>query len=454
MASVECPGRHAGWSKSDHEQPCPRIATLGAAYAIANHLAAMVSTVAGLVPESRRMVFLYVAAGAVFATIAARGVTVPLYAHDLGASRFEVGALFSVATIAAALLSLPSGLLVDRFGARTLLGVSLAATAISQLATAFTFSVPPLFLWQIVGGLAAGAQQSALFSAVTESVSRGRLGRAMGWLTLSMQVGFTLGPAIAGLALKWIDLRTDIAVTTALMVFTIPGALAASRTRQHTGQGLALREPLRALARQAAFVPVTIGLIGMTLIWGTFGAFAPIFAKEALGLPSFQVGLLLGLQAVFNAGSRPVAGRLVDRARRRWPIVLVGVIVWSAAMVVLGHLTGFLVPAIVIAIGTPFIATSFVAIGVVFGDLSGASTRGVTMGMYGTVLFLGLSAGPLVFGPFIQGYGYAAGFTACAAVAVALVLVMAAMQAQPLRRRTAPAPLGDSETQPAATRQA
>jgi len=203
----------------------------------------MLGRVTQAVPESRRMLFLYVAAGAVFATIAARGVTVPLYAHDLGASRFEVGALFSVATIAAALLSLPSGLLVDRFGARTLLGVSLAATAISQLATAFTFSVPPLFLWQIVGGLAAGAQQSALFSAVTESVSRGRLGRAMGWLTLSMQVGFTLGPAIAGLALKWIDLRTDIAVTTALMVFTIPGALAASRTRQHTGQGLALREP-------------------------------------------------------------------------------------------------------------------------------------------------------------------------------------------------------------------
>src|SRR5205823_2282442 len=205
--------------------------TRGSADAIANHLAAMVGTVAGLVPESRRMVFLYVAAGAVFATIAARGVTVPLYAHDLGASRFEVGALFSVATIAAALLSLPSGLLVDSFGARTLLGVSLAATAISQLATAFTFSVPPLFLWQIVGGLAAGAQQSALFSAVTESVSRGRLGRAMGWLTLSMQVGFTLGPAIAGLALKWIDLRTDIAVTTALLIFTIPGGRANRRPR-------------------------------------------------------------------------------------------------------------------------------------------------------------------------------------------------------------------------------
>jgi MFS family permease len=393
------------------------------------------------------MVFLYVAAGAVFATIAARGVTVPLYAHELGASRFAVGALFSVATIAAALLSLPSGVLVDRFGARTLLAISLAATAISQIATAFTVSVPPLFLWQIVGGLAAGAQQSALFSAVTESVSRGRLGRALGWLTLSMQIGFTLGPAVAGLALRWIDLRTDIAITTVLLVFTIPGAIAASQTRQHTGQGLVLMAPLKALARQAAFVPVTVGLIAMTLVWGTFGAFVPIFAKESLGLQSSQVGYLLGLQAIFNAGSRPIAGRLVDRARRRWPIVLVGVVVWSIAVVVLGHQTGFLVPAIVIAIGTPFIASAFVAAGVVFGDLSAASTRGVTMGIYGTVLFLGLSAGPLLFGPIVQGYGYAAGFTACAVVAVALVLVMAAMQAEPLRRRSeVPVPPSAPET--------
>lgn len=400
------------------------------------------------------MLFLYIAAASAFAALSARGVTVPLYAHELGATRFEVGALFAVSTIAAALLSLPAGLLVDRFGARTLLGASLVATALAQIATALTTSVAPLFAWQIVGGLAAGAQQSAIFSAVTESVSRGRLGRALGWLTLSMQVGFTLGPAVAGLALKWIDLRTDIALTTVLLVFTIPGAVAVSQTRQHTGQGLSLRAPLRALALQPAFLPVTLGLVSMTLAWGTFQAFAPIFAREALALPTFQIGLLLALQSLFNAGSRPVAGRLVDGARSRWPIVLTGVTVWSVAMVVLGHLTGFLAPAIVIAVGTPFIATAFVAAGVVFGDLSTASTRGVTMGVYGTVLFLGLSAGPLLFGPIVQADGYAAGFTVCAVVAVLLVSVMAALQSQPLLRRTAQAPLGDSETQSAATRQA
>ena len=393
------------------------------------------------VPDSRRAVLLYIAAGASFAALSARGLTVPLYAHDLGASRFEVGALFSVSTLAAALLSLPSGVLVDRFGARALLSISLVLAAGSQLATSATTTVPPMFIWQIVGGLAGGAQQAALFSAVAESAPSGRLGRSMGWLTFSMQAGFFLGPSVAGIALRWIDVRTDIAVTTALILFAIPGALIASGTRQHAGSGLSLRAPLRALVRQRSFVPVTIGLVSGSLVWGTVGAFLPIFGKEALGLPSAQVGYLLALQAVVNGISRIPGGRIVDRARHRWPIVFVGVLVWAAMCVVLGHLTGFVGPAIVLAIGTPFMATGFVAIGVVFADLSVASTRGITMGMYGTVLFLGLSAGPLLFGPIVQSFGYAAGFTACAAVAAALALVMAAFHAEPLRGRSeAPLP--------------
>ncbi|HKC83149.1 MAG TPA: MFS transporter, partial [bacterium] len=234
------------------------------------------------VDHSRRRLWLYLAAAAIFATLGARGLTVPLYAHDLGASRFAVGALFSVSTLAAAFLSLPSGVLVDRFGARTLIGISLILTAGSQLATAYTTTVPPLFLWQVVGGLAAGIQQSAVFSAVTESVAPSRRGRALGWLTFSMQAGFFLGPSLAGVALRWVDLRADIALTTALLVLSLPGAIAAGNTTQRSGPGLAFREPLRALATQPAFVPVTIGLIAMTISWGTIGAFLPVFGRETL----------------------------------------------------------------------------------------------------------------------------------------------------------------------------
>jgi MFS family permease len=387
------------------------------------------------VPESRRTLAIYVAAGASFAALSARGLTVPLYAHDLGADRFQIGALFSVATLAAALLSLPSGVLVDRFGTRTLIVFSILISAASQLAMAASPTVPPLYLWQIVGGLGAGAQQAALFSAVTALVPSKRLGRAMGWLTFSMQAGFFIGPSIAGLLLQWLDLRTDIAVTTAMLLFAVPGALVASSPPQ-SGRGLSLLEPLRSLVRQPSFTPVTIGLVGATLVWGTVGAFLPIFGKESLGLPSAQIGLLLAVQAVANGLARLPGGRLVDRARHRWPIVFAGVMVFSVATIVLGHLGGFWPPLILLVLATPFIATTYVAIGVVFADLSAGSTRGVTMGAYGTVLFLGLAAGPLVFGPIVQSFGYAAGFTACAVAAMALALVMAAFQSEPLRRRS------------------
>ena len=76
------------------------------------------------------------------------------------------------------------------------------------------------------------------------------------------------------------------------------------------------------------------------------------------------------------------------------------------------------------------------------------------MGMYGTILFLGLALGPLAYGPIVQGYGYAAGFTVCAVVSVLLVIVMAATQSEQVRRRKEREPVGDSETRSPATRRA
>ena len=375
------------------------------------------------------------AAGAAFAALSARGLLVPLYAHDLGASRFEVGALFSVSTLAGAILSLPSGFLIDRLGAGRLLWASLILSAASQLATSATSSVSLLFVWQVVGGLGGGAQQAALFSSVTESVPANRLGRSMGWLTFSMQAGFFLGPTVAGLLIAVLPQpRTVIAITTLLLLFAVPGALAAPVTRQSEGR-LDLLTPMRALFAQRAFLPVTIGLVAATLVWGTTGAFLPIFGRETLRLPSSQVGFLIALQAVANGLARIPGGRIVDWAQHRWPIVFIGTIVFSVATIVLGHVTGFVAPAIVLVVATPFLATAFVAVGVTFGNLSVASTRGVTMGFYGTILFFALAAGPLLVGPIIQTDGYAAGFTVIASISIVLALLMAAMHAEPLRRR-------------------
>ena len=80
--------------------------------------AAMLGSVRLGVPDSRRTLAIYFAAGASFAALSARGLTVPLSAHELGASRFQVGPLFAVGALAAALRSMPAGVLIRRLGPR------------------------------------------------------------------------------------------------------------------------------------------------------------------------------------------------------------------------------------------------------------------------------------------------------------------------------------------------
>jgi MFS family permease len=267
---------------------------------------------------------------------------------------------------------------------------------------------------------------------IIELTPSGRLGRAIGWLAFSTQAASFVGPSIAGFALQWLDLRSDIALMTLVLAFALPGVVLAPGSRQ-SRERLSLTAPLLRLVRQPSFLPVTIGLISATLVWGTVGAFLPIFGKESLALSGPQVGSLLGLQAVVNGLSRVPAGRLIDRIRPRWPVVLVGVTAWPGAVIVLGHLEGFWIPALLLVIATPFIAVAFVAIGVVFADLSQDSTRGIVVGAYGSVLFLGLAAGPLLFGPVVQNYGYSAGFTSCAGLGIVLAIVMWVLHSEPRR---------------------
>ena len=89
--------------------------------------------------------------------------------------------------------------------------------------------------------------------------------------------------------------------------------------------------------------------------------------------------------------------------------------VFALGIALLPHLHGFWGPVVLLIVAVPFIATAFIAIGIVFAQLATAESRGVAMGVYSTVLFVGLGLGPAVFAPLIQGQGFAAGFTACAA---------------------------------------
>src|SRR5262252_1261065 len=392
------------------------------------------------VPAARRStVPIYLAAGSIFAALAARGFTLPLRVTELGGDKIQVGLLFSVVTITAAGLSLPAGFLTDRFGKRKLLLFAIVVGGASQLGLGVATSVAPMYFWQALAGVGGAASQAALMAALIDAVPASRLGRAMGWLTLAFQVGFLVGPAAAGLALELVNLQTVITASTGLFVVALALTLTGIPASAGVEIGWNIAAPLRQITRQRAFVAASIGMLGATLLWGTLQAYLPLFAKEQLRLPPAQIGYLIAIQAVANGLTRIPGGWLVDRLPRRGPLVVAGISFYAASIALLPHLSGFWTTTALLVASVPLLATTYLALGVVFSNLSTAKTRGVAMGLYGMVLYLGLGAGPAVFGSVMERSGYVAGFTACAIVGLALAGVVALVRRAPAPARE-PAP--------------
>ena len=366
---------------------------------------------------------IYLATGAIFAALAARGFLLPLRVHEIGGDKGQVGLLFTVFTVTAATLALPAGFLADRFGRRSLVLFAVVMSGVSHL------------------GLAAPGSVLPLFAALADVVPGSRLGRAMGWLTFSMQAGFLVGPAACGLALRWLSLQGTLALSAGflgaalLLSLLIPSAARIEISWNLTG-------PLRQIAGRPGFAPAVLGLFGATLLWGTLQAYIPLFGKEQLRLPETQIGYVLAIQAVANGLARIPGGQLVDRSQRLGSIVILCLAGFAACLALLPHLDGFWTTTAVLVAGVPLVAIAYIALSVVFTGLSTHETRGVTMGLYGTVMFLGLGFGPAVFGPVMERGGYVAGFTACAATGLLLAGLVALLGRAPalVGRRASSAP--------------
>jgi MFS transporter, DHA1 family, multidrug resistance protein len=383
-----------------------------------------------------RVLAIYLISAFSFLSGGARSLAIPLYADQLGASRGEIGLLFTTFTVTAALLSLPSGLLADRFGRRNMVIFSLLVLGVSQLIAGLTHDIRVLFASQLLGGLGAGASQTSVMSALADLVPMERMGRSMGWLTLSFQTGLLGGPAVAGVLLRWLSLQQDILVTTIPVGVALVLAFWVSGAGGAKGVKMEIRNPLRAISSQPGFLGLVIALLAVTVLWGTYNAYIPIFGKRGLGLTGPEVGYLLAIQAVINGATRIPAGRLLDRMPRKGVVVAVATMGFAAGLAVLPHLHGFWVPTFLMLVTIPLVATAFIAIGVTFIQMATAESRGTAMGVYSTVLFVGLGAGPAIFASLMD-RSYVAGFTACAVTGALLAGLSLLARSEPIRRRRA-----------------
>jgi predicted MFS family arabinose efflux permease len=354
----------------------------------------------------------------------------PLLALGLGVA-LQTASLLVTVQVAASLLSPLGGVITDRYGERATLLVGLvfftAGAAGCALATAFW----PFLMGYGLIGLGTALYMPAVQTYASNRSAYSQRGRVLGILELTWAASALVGVVgLARLAATENGLPAVFWALTALglamlaITTRLPGApalqrgvQASSERRTGGGLGMALREPVVAVALGVIFLQ----MLAIELIFVVYGA----WLERDFGASTAQLGLIFGLLGIFELGGSLGATLLTDRIGKR-RAVLMGFALMGVLILLLPLSAGrwgvFLALFLLLDLCFEFAVVS------VFPLMSGlgARARGSVMALTLMAMGMGRVTGSLVGPRLFEASGFLAnGLLAGAAALVGVALGVA-----------------------------
>ncbi len=256
------------------------------------------------------------------------GTLAPLFLKDLGATPTDIGLVFGLGNVVAALSFIPFGIAADRYGRRPLIIITWLASTVGGAAFL------PLVDWHLafIGSILywTGSAAFPLMSAhLAALVPRERLGAELGIVYGGFFFGTILGSPFAGPIAASLGIRGGLAV--AVAAFGVSSALTfrltATPPAAHVGG-----PPLpRAFWALLAITPLA------SLIANLVNPLFSVYVRDVVGVPLERVGIYVGLIAFGAAFFSAVNGRVGDRIGPAPAVVGAGVaLTLGAATIALG----------------------------------------------------------------------------------------------------------------------
>jgi MFS family permease len=179
---------------------------------------------------------------------------------------------------------------------------------------------------------------------------------------------------------------------------------------------------LATVLRDRGIMLVSLVEAAQYLVFGAIEAFLALYASS-LGIPAWQIGVILGVQLLSIVFAKPLMGRVSDRVGRR-RVILPGLLIGAASVVLLPYfpnVIGLSVLSLVFGLGFATVTSSTAAL---VADLTKDGRYGSSMGVLRTVMDVGQSIGPVLTGFMVGAAGYASAFTLLAAILVAAALML------------------------------
>ncbi|BCF93520.1 MULTISPECIES: MFS transporter [Paraburkholderia] len=369
---------------------------------------------------------------------------------ELGLSASQMGLLLSAFSFAYAFSQLPVGAMLDRFGARVMLGLGMFVWSCAQLCGGLVHTLPQFLAARIALGIGEAPQFPAGAKVVSEWYALRERGRPTGIFTTSSTIGPALAPPILTVLLLSFGWRWMFVVMGVLGIAVSIGWYMIYRNRAdialepHEVKHLTEEEPLARAERKMTFAEWR-GLFGNATTWGMIFGFMgviymvwlyltwlPAYLEHERHLTIAKTGWVVSIPYIFGTlgmlSSGFVADGLMARGMapirsRKWPICcgLIG----AAAFTVPAAFT----PTLTLAIVYLSLAMYFVnlASGAAWALVSVAAPRHLVASLGSIQNFGGYFGGS--FAPFITGvvvdktHSFVNAFLISAGVAFAAALV-------------------------------
>ncbi len=360
---------------------------------------------------------------AVFVTAMGAGFVAPLlpvYAHELGAGTFQIGLIFGAFSVTRTLFVPYFGALSDIKGKKPFLTWGLLLYCILSIFFSLAHNV-----WALVGlRLGQGFASAMIFPVaqayVGEITPAGKEGRIMGLFNISLYAGLSAGPVLGGMLKDWIHIEASFLTMGALALTGFSFCLLLL-PREKTGKRDASLRPKKPVSyRQLARVPSVLSLFVFracfTTCIGITWAFLPLFASTRLGLSSSAIGIVVMINVLLAGILQIPMGYCADRFSKK-ALIISGGFLGVTAMLFMDGASSFrelfLVNAALGAAG----GISFPAImaaGVIEGRRNKA--MGSVMGILALSHSVGMLAGPMLAGIFLDSSSFKTIFQIGAAV--------------------------------------
>ena len=345
-------------------------------------------------------------------------------------SHAQAGALMSLFSLPAIFLSLPGGVLTDRYGARTAGSIAFPIMVLGTAIVALGGSYWVLGLGRLVAGVGAAVLLVVTPKVITSWFREQEMGLSMGVFNTAVPLGTILSLNFMGVIALQFDWQAPIWASFAICVVALCLFLTLYRKRNTTGQVTA--EPLRLLTvlKEAGW---KIWWVGMS--WALFNAalisyftYAPDYFVTQ-GEDIAKAGLLASYPMWGSIILAPIVGILIDRIGREWLFVSVGC---GGIAILLYLMPGLTSHAAIIAISIGvFTAILAPAIFSLPAKLLPERVTGFGFGIIGTGLGIGVSLGPLIAGSLRDATGnYLWSFVAMAIFAALGIIPMLLLKRQ------------------------